>query len=81
MKTADVDEQLMQHSEDFFDTIFSEVFRENGDCPISREQFDNAVDAIGIEVTEQDQFTKLYEMAVKSENGSVSKTNLTMAIY
>ena len=46
---SDVDEQLMQHSKDFFDTIFSEIFHENSGQPIDQEMFNRAVEAMGID--------------------------------
>ena len=78
---SEIDEQLMQHSKDFFNTIFAEVFRENTDLPITRELFDAAVTSIGIEGSELEEFHKLYASVKKLPNGTISKENLIDAIY
>lgn len=48
----EIDTQLMQHTQEFFDAIFGEVFRQNDGYPISSEQFRFAVTAICAEPSE-----------------------------
>ena len=75
-----VDETLIQNSKDFFDTIFSEVFRISNGEPISADLYNEAIDAMGIEGEDLNEFHDLYDTVEKLPDGRITRDALMDAI-